>query len=200
MKTARRRSTVVVVVAIALLASALDGFGPLDLVGLDPGSGQLRVLHAPGSEDADTFAAGRWTTGSTLVLADVDDDERDDAVGVDRSGRVRIGLNQDSAFVVRHVWRIPARAAVAVADVTGDGRADLVYRRPGTDDVFVRRTYDKVTETKDLTVIETRFHRARRWGRWDRRLALTTAYLQLNRAGLAARDPRTGRIFYARSR
>lgn len=172
-----------------LRSGTLDGSGHLGLVGLDPESGRLRILDAPGTEDADAFAAGRWAKGFSFVLADVDGDGRDDAVGVDRRGRVRVGINEDSAFVVQHVWRIPARAAVAVADVTGDGHADLVYRPAGSDDVYVRRTGPRAT-----------FHAARRWGRWDRRFALTTAYLQLNRAGLAARDPRTGRIFYARSR
>jgi hypothetical protein len=113
----------------ALRSGTLDGSGHLGLVGLDPESGRLRILDAPGTEDADTFAAGRWAKGFSFMLADVDGDGRDDAVGVDRRGRVRVGINEDSAFVVRHVWRIPARAAAAVADVTGDGHADLVYAK-----------------------------------------------------------------------
>jgi hypothetical protein len=158
------------------------------------------VLQAPGTTDAATIEAGRWPNDFTFQLADLDRDGLVDTVGMDGGGRVHVGFNHGAGFSSPHTdWHLPAHVSLTVADVTGDGRADLVYRRRGTDDVFVRRTYDAVTETKAATQIETGFHTARRWGRWDRRLALTTSYLEGPRANLAARDPRTGRILAARS-
>jgi hypothetical protein len=173
-----------------------------DVVGLDPRSRAIRVLQAPGTTGAATIDAGRWPKGFTFQLADLDRDGLADAVGVNSAGRVHAGFNQGTGFAAAHAdWRLPAHVSLTVADVTGDGRADLVYRRRGTDDVFVRRTYDVVTDTESTHRISTSFHQPRHWGRWDRRLALTTSAPAVPdpRAGLAARDPRTGRIVAARS-
>jgi hypothetical protein len=169
----------------------------VDVVGLDPGSRAIRVLQVPRTTAADTFDDGPWPKGLTFRLADVDGDERADVVGVDGAGRVRVAFNNSAGVTVAHaVWRLPAHVSLSVDDVTGDGRADLVYRLRGSDDVFVRRAYDATIGART----STGFHTARRWGRWDRRLALTTADLGGTRASLAARDPQSGRIMVALSR
>ncbi|HMJ35289.1 MAG TPA: VCBS repeat-containing protein [Baekduia sp.] len=171
-----------------------DGDEAFDIIVLNRRTGRVRVTEHALGKDAITVAAGRWPMAYTFMIADVDRDGQDDAVGVDaRTGRVRVGFSIATEFERRHAdWRIPAGAQLASADVTGDGLADLVFRAKGSDDVFVRRAL-QTDET-------TSFHTARRWGRWDRRLPLTTAYLNGVRAGLAARDPRTGRIMVALSR
>jgi hypothetical protein len=176
-----------------------NGDGAADVVGLDLRSRTIRVLQAPGTTDAATLDMGRWPKGFTLQLADLDGDGPADAIGVDAGGRVHVGFNQGTRFAAAHAdWQLAANVSLTVADVTGDDRPDLVYRRVGSDDVYVRRTYD-ASSGKNASQVTTSFHSARRWGRWDRRLALTTAYLSGPRASLAARDPRTGRILVARS-
>jgi hypothetical protein len=183
----------------ALRMGDTNGDDAADVVGLDPRSRTIRVLQAPGTTDAATLEMGRWPKGSTFQLADLDGDGQADAIGVDAGGRVHVGFNQGTRFAAAHAdWHLAAHVSLAVADVTGDGRPDLVYRRVGSDDVYVRRTYD-TGGGKNAARIATSFHSARRWGRWDRRLALTTAYLSGPRASLAARDTRTGRIIVARS-
>jgi hypothetical protein len=174
----------------------VDGDEAADVVGLDPGTRAIRVLRAPATSHAATVAAGRWPKGFSFLLTDLDRDGLADAIGVDAGGRVHVGFNQSTGFSAAHAdWRVAAHVTLTVADVTGDGRADLVYRRRGSDVVDVRRTYEAASGGG----ISTSFHSARRWGRWDRRLPLTTAYLSGPRASLVARDPRTGRILVARS-
>jgi hypothetical protein len=173
-----------------------NGDEAADVVGLDPRSRAIRVLQAPGTTDAATLDVGRWPKGFSFLLTDLDRDGLADAIGVDAGGRVHVGFNQSTGFSAAHAdWHVAAHVTLTVADVTGDGRADLVYRRRGSDVVDVRRTYEAASGGG----ISTGFHSARRWGRWDRRLPLTTAYLSGPRASLVARDPRTGRILVARS-
>lgn len=87
------------------------------------------------------------------------------------------------------IGRWPKAYTFVLADVTGDGLADLVFRRRGRDDVLVHRTFQ--------TDERTRFHSPRRWGRWPQRLPLRFTYLVSARANLAARDPRGGKIVVA---
>ncbi len=176
-----------------------NGDDAADIVGLVPRSRTIRVLQAPGTTDAATLDMGHWPKGFTFQLADLDGDGPADAIGVDAGGRVHVGFNQGTRFAAAHTdWRLAAHVSLTIADVTGDGRPDLIYRRTGSNDVYVRRTYDASSGT-NAAQVTTSFHSARRWGRWDRRLPLTAAYLSGPRASLAARDPRTSRILVAQS-
>ena len=186
-----------------------------DLVALDPSSGELRWILSqweygpeyprpiPHVEPPDVMGAGRWPRGVTFQLASVVFGQVD-AIGVDpRTGRVRLAQEADARGGLSRdepSYRIPPHATLAVGDVTGDGQGDLVYRPRGSDDVYVRRAYESPPQTDVKRIsVHYRFHSARRWGRWDRRLPLTLAYVFDVRQSLVARDPATGRMLAARS-
>lgn len=153
-----------------------------ELVALDPKTGRIRFVDFSTGGRAVTSSGGQWPRGYSFQLADVDGDGAADAVGVDARGRVHLGLGNGHAFV-RHgaVGPIPPHATMRLAEATGDRLADLIYRPAGSDDVYVRQAF--TTSTREG------FQAAHRWGCWNHRLALTPAF-----AGLAARDPDTGRI------
>jgi hypothetical protein len=176
-----------------------------DLVALDPRTGELRwVLTDDDGRSVTSQRMGRWPRHTTLQLAQLDLGTQVDAIGVDeRTGRLRIAWEADASRGLAAddpSWRIPPHASFAVADLNDDGFGDLVYRPHGSDDVYVRRAYESPPQSVvTAKVVHFRFHSARRWGTWDRRLPLTTTGAFGPRGGLIARDPRTGRIVGARS-
>jgi hypothetical protein len=166
----------------------LDADHADDVVALDPRTGDLRVAQLDTGAGPLAASAGRWPRGYTLQLADLDGDEIADAAGVDAAGHVYVGINDVRRFVRRPgAWRIPPDASMVLAEMTGDDRADLVFRRAGQDDVYVRAAI--------ITHGKLGFRPFRRLGRWDHRLALTARY-----RSLIARDAHTGRIVMARLR
>ncbi|MER5705926.1 DUF2961 domain-containing protein [Micromonospora sp. NPDC002296] len=126
----------------------VDGDGRADIVTFTRGaSADVYVAlstgtgFGPGVKWHDFFAAGT----ETPAVGDVDGDGRDDIVtflqGV--GGAVYVSLSDGSRFV-QHAWKWGDGVATgsqlpALADVTGDGRDDVVvFTRGATADVLVR--------------------------------------------------------------
>jgi hypothetical protein len=168
----------------------LDADGFDDLYALDPKSGDLRFIQLHTGSGPTTTKGGHWPRGFTFQLGDIDGDGIADAAGIDAHGRVYAGVADGERFRPLHdQGRIPADAPMVLTEVTGDSHADLVYRRRGRDDVYVR--------PGALVRGRPGFLGARRLGRWDHRLKLTpTAFGPT----LAARDPRTGVVVQVEAR
>jgi hypothetical protein len=157
----------------------------LSRVRLRTNHGRQGQLHT-GSGPATTKGC-HWPRGYTFQLGDID---IADAAGIDAHGRVYAGVTDGERFLPLHAQgRIPTDAPMVLTEVTGDSHADLVYRRRGRGDVYVR--------PGALVRGKPGFVGARRLGRWNHRLKLTpTAFGPT----LAARDPRTGVVVQAEAR
>jgi hypothetical protein len=168
----------------------LDADGFDDLYALDPKSGDLRFIQLHTGSGPATTTGGHWPRGFTFQVGDIDGDGIADAAGVDAHGRVCARVTDgERSRPLRGQGRISADATMVLTEVTGDSHADLVYRRRGRDDVYVR--------PGALVRGKPGFLTARRLGRWDHRLKLTpTAFGPT----LAARDPRTGVVVQAAAR
>ena len=168
----------------------LDADGADDLYALDPKSGDLRFIQLHTGSGPATTTGGHWPRGFTFQLGDIDGDDIADAAGIDTHGRVYAGITDGERLLpMRDQGRIPADASMVLIKFIGASHADLVYRRRGRDDVYVR--------PGAIVRGKPGFLGARRLGRWDHRLKLTpTAF----GPALAARDPRTGVVVQAQAR
>jgi hypothetical protein len=153
----------------------------------DPKSGDLRFIQLHTGSGPATTNGGHWPRGFTFQLGDIDGDGIADAAAI-AQGRVYARVTGGERFHLLHdQGRIPTDTSMILTEVTGDSQADMVYRRRGRDDVFVRP--GAVVRGKS-GFFDIGFLGARRLGRWDHRLKLTpTAFGPT----LAARDPRTRR-------
>jgi hypothetical protein len=120
-----------------------SGDGRADLFVCDRSTGVAQVFHATTSLTLETLArpvaTGFCRPGEQFRVGDVDDNGLADAVRFHMSataptGRVMVALNTGSGFSAPTVWHdffgIGAEQ-VSVADLTGDGKADVVTCVPG---------------------------------------------------------------------
>lgn len=123
----------------------VTGDGKADAVVRDPGpdSGMLRLYAHDGSTTANpwstyTGAGGPWDFADLLQVGDVTGDGRPDLVAREPgrdNGTLWVYVNNGTTWTDRYSagtgWN--AVNTIFLADVTGDGRTDLLARQPGLD-------------------------------------------------------------------
>jgi Ca2+-binding RTX toxin-like protein len=138
-------------VPVSVAAADVNGDGRLDLITANPSSSNVSVLlntmaagaTTPGFAPQQTFAAGSFPFW--VVAADVNGDGRPDLITANqRSNNVSVLLNTTTAGASSATF--PAQQtfatgtdprSVAVADVNGDGRPDLLVANNGSNSVSV---------------------------------------------------------------
>ena len=123
----------------------LDGDGRPDLVTADRGSSAVSVLLAGGPTDAPTYTRSTTTTGNgpaSVAIGDLNGDGRPDLVTADNlSNAVSVllaGGPTDAPTWTRSTATTGSRPqSVAIGDLDGDGRPDLVTADSGGDTVSV---------------------------------------------------------------
>ena len=118
----------------ALASGDVDGDGRADMVAVSPSGGLYLSLNSgtyPTFGSAVQIGWSGWNNFSRLYLADVNGDGYADLVGITRGGAVYLYQNQPGArqpfingALIAGGWN--AYPALTVADVDGDGRADVV--------------------------------------------------------------------------
>jgi hypothetical protein len=108
----------------------VDGDGNADLV--YEKNGFVKVQRAePAFAGGPRFAPpvnwSAWSSGTRLIVGDVDGDGKADAIGHAPSSAIVVGLSNGSAFATPTTWTAwNLLAPPTTADVNGDGRGDLV--------------------------------------------------------------------------
>ena len=119
----------------------VDGDGMADIVGFDPGEG-VQVALSTGSAFSPPSRWHRWFRWSNQdeaprMMADVDGDGRADIVGFQPGVGVKVALSTGSRFGSAILWskrfRAPSQEEIPrmVADISGDGRADIAKCKRG---------------------------------------------------------------------
>jgi hypothetical protein len=110
--------------ATELAAADLDGDGRAELIWLDRTTDDVVVQKFPGPRGASFHVLGN---PRGLVLADIDGDTLLDIVVQDNMGLTVLHNETGGTFSVKAVpMQLPGVTRIALADLDGDGRADLV--------------------------------------------------------------------------
>ena len=125
---------------VSIVAVDVDGDGKPDLVVTNAGNNTLSILRnttAPGATTPSFAAQQTFSTGSypySVAVADVDGDGKPDLIAANLAGGTVSVLRNTTApgaatlsFAAQQLFLVgPESASLAVADVNGDGRPDLV--------------------------------------------------------------------------
>jgi hypothetical protein len=140
----------------SLFFADANGDGKDDLIGRYDGNGDVYVFLSTGSGFSSAAPSGLWTygwsAGYDLFFADVTGDGRADIVAryfgptAGLTGDIYVGISTGTSFAFSGRWTYGFSAGynIYVADVSGDGKADLIARyygpSAGTGNVYVMRS------------------------------------------------------------
>jgi len=106
----------------------VDRNGTLDIVVSDVSGSGIEIFY---NEGGDIYQRARFNAGAgitRLALADVDSDHRLDVIGLSASDSTLVFLTQipDGNDFTRQGFTVPSASSMTVADMNGDGTADVV--------------------------------------------------------------------------
>jgi hypothetical protein len=125
-----------------LALADLDGDGDFDAVTVHPGSGRVYVLAGSSSGKLQPGDLARVNEpANSLIIGDVNDDNRRDILTSNTSDSISVLLNRGGLSFQSPltIWAGHDPISGALADVDGDGVLDLVWCNRGSDDVSVLR-------------------------------------------------------------